>query len=131
MTRTLTHSDLRQFIGDLQRFRHPLNPHVLYTPGIQYLAEAGGAYWLIDEIALALGSREMQMQIALDPRAGDMQFWSLRVRDDQSASLVCEVDQDQPILTKRIAFTYFPLDRADIWAGFDGRRWTLYLPSEH
>ena len=96
-----------------------------------YTLIAGGAYWLIDEIALALGSRTMQKRIALDPRAGDMQFWSLRVRDDQSADLVCEVDQDQPILTKRIAFTDFPLDRADIWAGFDGRRWTLYLPSEH
>jgi len=33
-------------------FHHPLNRKVVYTEGMQYVAEKGGAYWLIDEIAL-------------------------------------------------------------------------------
>jgi hypothetical protein len=39
--------------------------------------------------------------------------------------------REQPFYTRLIPFTDFPLDYADIWAGFDGERWTLYLPSEH
>ena len=36
-----------------------------------------------------------------------------------------------PFITQKIEYTDFPLDEIDIWAGFDGTRWTLYLPSEH
>ena len=46
----ITHEDLRQFTGDLERYRTP-NRSVIYTPGIAYLAEHAGAYWLIDAIA--------------------------------------------------------------------------------
>ncbi|MEL7089572.1 MAG: DUF6876 family protein [Planctomycetota bacterium] len=44
-------ADLRRFTGDDIRYRHELNPSVIYTPGVRYLAEQGQAYWLIDAIA--------------------------------------------------------------------------------
>jgi hypothetical protein len=46
-------SRLARFTGSEQWFRHALVRSVLYTDGAQYLAEQGGAYWLLDEIALA------------------------------------------------------------------------------
>ncbi len=37
-------SELRKYTGDLQRYRHGFNRRVIYTPGIQFLAEEAEAY---------------------------------------------------------------------------------------
>lgn len=130
--RTLTQADLRHFTGDLERYRHWANHRVIYTAGIRHMADAGGAHWLVDKIALALGSKPLQQRFATDPRAAEMLFWTLRVNPDASATLVAIVDKGEaPIFECRIDYTDFPLDRADIWTAFDGGKWTLYLPSEH
>ena len=52
-TTKLTYADLRHWTGTEDYFRHPLNRTVIYTEGAQYLAEQGGAYWLLDAIAIA------------------------------------------------------------------------------
>ena len=132
MTDRLTHDDLRRFTGDLDRYRHPLNRRVIYTPGIRFLAERGGAYWLTDAIASYLGTRQMRRAIVADPRLGDMQFWRLEVAEDRSAALTCRADSGvKPAIVQKIEYTDFPLDHVDVWAGYDGTYWTLYLPSEH
>ena len=128
----LTAAALRQFTGSLERIRHPINRRVLYSPGIAFLAEEGGAYWLIDEIALALGSTGLRRAIAADPRVGDFHVWTLTVASRGAALLSAAADSgERPFLTQIIPFTDFPLERIGIWAGFDGEHWTLYLPSEH
>jgi hypothetical protein len=105
---------------------------VLYTPGVQYLAEHAGAYWLLDEIAILLGSNRIRRKIAADLRLNELQFWRLRVKADSSAELILFADTGEPpAYRKQISFTDFPLESIDIWAGFDGTHWTLYLPSEH
>jgi hypothetical protein len=48
----LTKADLAQFTGSETWYRHAINRNVLYTDGAQFLAERGGAYWLLDEIAI-------------------------------------------------------------------------------
>jgi hypothetical protein len=127
----LTHADLAQFTGDLERYRHPLNRQVIYTPGVRYLAEKAHAYWLIDAIASYFGSEMMNAAIRKDTRLASLQFWRLTVSDG-SAVLTAEADRgEEPFIRQEIAFTDFPLDSVDIWAGFDGTYWTLYLPSEH
>ena len=128
---TLTHADLRQFTGDLKRFRHSLARRVIYTPGVQYMAEQGGAYWLIDELALSIAGGVVAKAGQSDPRVLELHFWRLDVKDS-SAKLTARADSDvPPFFTKNIPFTDFPLDQIDIWAAFDGGHWTLYLPSEH
>ena len=128
---TLTAIDLRQFTGDLQRFRHPLHPQVIYTPGVRYLADKGHAYWLIDAIASYFGSPEMNVAMQQDYRLRNMQFWRLTVNGN-SAVLVAEADVgEEPFIRQEIEYTDFPLEKIEIWAGYDGLRWTLYLPSEH
>ncbi len=128
----LSDTDLRQFTGDLQRFRHALNRRVIYTPGVQYVAEQAGAYWLIDEIALYLGTSPFRAALAADVRIGQLHFWKLEVRGDRSFTLRGRADGDVvPFAELTATYTDFPLPEFDIWAGFDGEHWTLYLPSEH
>lgn len=132
MNTPLTHADLRHFTGDLERFRHPLARGVIYTPGIQFLAERAGAYWLIDELALAIAGGEVAKAGRTDPRVLNLHFWRLDLKADRSAVLTARADSDaSPFVTRQIPWTNFPLEYVDIWAGFDGRYWTLYLPSEH
>lgn len=131
MPSALSLNDLAQFTGELQRFRHPLNPRVIYTPGVHYLAEQAGAYWLIDAIASYFGSEVMERAMAKDHRLRSLQIWKLKV-NDHAAVLTAEADSGvPPFVREEIPFTDFPLDEIDIWAGFDGTYWTLYLPSEH
>ena len=39
--------------SSLRLGRHALNRDVLVTDGAKHVADAGGAYWLLDEIVLA------------------------------------------------------------------------------
>ncbi len=130
-TDNLTHADLAQFSGDMERFQ-TLNRHVIYTPGIQFLAERAGAYWLIDLIASYYGTPQMKQAMAADPRLETLHFWRLDVRSDQTAIVRARADSgEEPFITQEIPFTDFPLEYVDVWSGCDGHFWTLYLPSEH
>lgn len=132
MTDQLTHHDLQQFTGNLERYRHSLNRRVIYTPGVKFLAERGEAYWLIDAIASYFGTPLMKRAIAADPRLETLQFWRLDVAKDQTAVLSARADSGvKPFITQEIPYTDFPLEYVDVWAGFDGDHWTLYLPTEH
>ena len=48
-TKTLSKSDLTQFTGSENWYRHGINRNVLYTEGVQYVAEHGGAQAAYDE----------------------------------------------------------------------------------
>src|SRR5258708_12352452 len=80
-TAKLTLSDLNQFTGSENWYRHGLNRNVTYTDGAQYLAEKGGAYWLLDAIAICqLHEKRVT--------AEEFQIWKLPVREDRTAPLV-------------------------------------------
>lgn len=128
----LCEADLRQFSGDFIRYKHPLNSRVIYTPGVRHVAVEGQAYWLIDAIASWIGSKVFRQAEQRDERISWMHFWTLEVKQDQSAVLVAKADSpEKPFIRQEIEFTDFPLNKICIWAGFDGSVWTLYLPSEH
>ncbi len=125
-------ADLKQFIGDLERWRHPLCRRMVYTPGVRYLAENAGAYWLLDAIASWLGSKEFTAAARRDPRVRDIHFWKLAVADDKSAILTAVADSGEPpFVAQRIAYTDFPLKEIDLWGALDGEYWTIMLPSEY
>jgi hypothetical protein len=44
---------IRQFHASEHWYRHGLVRTILFTDGTKYVADAAGAYWLLDEIALA------------------------------------------------------------------------------
>jgi hypothetical protein len=77
----LSEGELSQFTGTSQYYQHPLG--VLYTDGMHYMAERGGAYWLIDVIALW----QFHQRISQDPMLRQIQFWTLTVNDDRLVHL--------------------------------------------
>jgi hypothetical protein len=72
-TKTLSTSDLAQFTGSENWYRHGINRNVLYTDGAQHVAEHGEAYWLLDEIAII---QPYNKAVA----AEEFQVWKLAVR---------------------------------------------------
>jgi len=120
MTHTLNKADLIQFTGTEYWYRHGMVRSVLFTDGAKYVAETGGAYWLLDEIAFA--------QKSVKKLAGEeFQLWRLIVKKDNTATLVCEDGNGRKILSKRIPFTDFPLDEISFY--FINN--TILLPSEY
>ena len=94
-----------------------------YTDGIKYLAENGGAYWLLDSIA----SWQKESIIKSNQDLRQVQFWRLKVNPDNSAVLTCERDRDDVVITQKIPFTDFPLEEITLYL-CDG---VLLLPSEY
>jgi hypothetical protein len=112
--------DLAQFTGSQTFYRHALSGGCVYTEGVQYLAEAGSAYWLLDAILCP--------QLHHSALCGaEFQVWTLTVLADRSATLICTDGDDERLHVHPIPWTDFPLDTVTLW--FANR--TLYLPSEH
>ena len=111
-------AELRQFTGTQRYFRGFTG--ILYTEGIEYLAERAGAYWLIDLV----GSYQHRPPAASCP----FQVWKLEVRDDASARVTMVEDDGLPArVSQEIPFTDFPL-REFSWYCIDG---VMLLKWEH
>lgn len=117
----LTEGELQQFTGTSQYYMHPLG--LLYTDGVQYMAERGGGYWIIDIIAIW----QFDPRILHDLMLQEIQFWNLTVNEDRSATLTCERDTDDVALSLTIAFTDFPLKTLKLYL----QNGVLLLPSEY
>ncbi|TLD71487.1 hypothetical protein FEM03_08150 [Phragmitibacter flavus] len=117
--KTLTETDLRQFTGTEQWYRHPFARKVLYTDGVKHVADCGEAYWLLDEIAFAQGIPVIA--------AEQFQLWRLKLTSTNSASLDCEDGNMNLVFTKLIPFTDFPLDEITFFFTDN----VLMLPSEY
>jgi hypothetical protein len=124
---TLKAEDLRHFAGGTSTWwRHPLNSRVTYTDGVKHVAEAGGAFWLIDEIALIQ---------PYEPKVNreEFQAWKLKVDEaSSSGELTCEDGgkngcEPKVVYRKSIPFTDFPLPEITLW--FTGG--VILLPCEY
>ena len=105
---TLKTSDLGQFTGTENYWKRPVSwqPFV-YTDGVRYIAERGNAFWILD----AIGSWQTDARIKKNASLQDIQFWTLKVNEDKSASLICERDQDDVVITQKLVYTDFPLKK--------------------
>lgn len=119
-TVTLNKSDLTQFTGTEQYYRHGINRKVLLTDGAKYVADSAGAYWLLDEIALV---QPQNKRVA----AEGFQVWKLVVRPDRTATLTCDDGNDTIVYTKEIRYTDFPLDESIFYFANN----VIHLPSEY
>jgi hypothetical protein len=93
---------------------------ILFTDGAKYVADAGGAWWLLDEIAIA---QHFEKRVASE----EFQVWKLTVNSDRTAKLACEDGNNHTVFEKAIPYTDFPADGIELW--FENS--TIYLPSEH
>ena len=120
---TITYADLAQFTGTTQWFRHSLNRAVLYTEGAQYLAEHAGAYWLLDEIAIA---QRYERNLKDQP----FQVWKLTVTNS-TATLSCTDGNGKTLVAKHIDYNDFPLPEIELYVEGDVEGRVILLPSEH
>jgi hypothetical protein len=119
-TKTLTKAELNRFTGSENWYRHALVRDVLFTDGAKHVADTGGAYWLLDEIALA---QRYKKKVA----AEEFQLWTLKVKDNRMAKLTCEDGNGNAVYAKPIPFTDFPLDEISLYFCNS----TILLPSEY
>jgi hypothetical protein len=118
--RSISKRDLAQFTGSENWYRHGINRNVYYTDGAQHVAEHGGAYWLLDEIAI--------IQPYNKAVAGEeFQVWKLTVHPDRSATLTCDDGNGGIVFTKEIKYTDFPLDEIVLYFANN----VIHLPSEY
>lgn len=111
---------LAQFTGSVSYYRHPLVEGIMFTEGVKYVADTGGAYWLLDEIALANHSERAV-------RAEEFQVWDLIVAEDCSARLICGDGEEAEIYAKRIEWTDFPIPGIQFYLCYG----CIHLPSEY
>ena len=108
-TKTLTPADLAKFTGTENCYWHGLNRDVLFTDDARHVAEAGGAYWLLDEIALA---NRFERRV----KAEEFQVWTLtRNSTGNGATLDCGDGNGNTVYSKRIPFTDFPVNTVKLF----------------
>ena len=124
---------LRHFTGSEKVFRHTFG-QIVYTQGVQWLAQEAGAYWLVDAIA----SHQPNIKRFPNP---DFQIWVLtlghsgskavlRCGNDMNGDDTMTIDAGKEqvpgaMVTQRIPFTDFPLPEIKLYLV----DWTLMLPS--
>ena len=127
----LTKNSLSHFSGSERFFSHWTN-RLVYTEGVRYVAENGGAHWLID--AIASHQHECKKKELLK----DFQVWRL-YRDkliNRKAHLEClDGNSDKTLIHQEIPYTDFPLDEIKFYVekgSVDGLNITMVmmLPSE-
>jgi hypothetical protein len=111
--------ELAQFTGTLNLYRHGLVRNVLFTDGAKYVADNAGAYWLLDQIALA---QVTEKRVAREV----FQLWRLEVAVTEG-TLSCEDGNGNSVFSKHIPFTDFPAPGIRLYLS-DG---TIMLPSEY
>ena len=111
---------MRQFTGSEHWYRHALNRKVVFTDGAKHVADHGGAYWLLDEIALIQ---------PYDKPWPPKNFRCGRSRPIRAKTgmLTCEDGNGNKVFEKTLEFTDFPLPEITLWFANN----TIFLPSEY
>lgn len=118
---TLKSEDLAQFYGTETWWRHPLCPNITYTDGAKYVAEKGGAHWLLDIIATnnAYGEERFKQE--------EFQSWVLKVdTETKTGALTCDDGNRNVFFTQKLDYTDFPLPEITLF--FENN--VICLPSE-
>jgi hypothetical protein len=92
---------LAQFTGSSRFCRHAFISEVIFSEGAKYVADTAGAYWLLDEIALA---QRFEPKVKGEP----FQVWDLTVSTNNVAVLKCGNGDGREVYSKQIEWTDFP-----------------------
>lgn len=99
-----------------------LFPRFVLTDGAKYVADACGAYWLMDLIA--------SWQTRAKVRQEDFQVWTLKVKD-REGRVVADDGDGNKLAEQIISNTDFPLDEIKLYFINDGDYWVMLLPGEY
>lgn len=114
-------NNLSQFTGTDGYHRYMGN--MLLTDGTRYMAEACGAFWLLDTIYSVQTNPEINKE--------EMQVCKLKMTGENTC-VVTITDGHKSILHEQdIQFTDFPLDEITLWATVQDKHRVILLPSEY
>ena len=114
-------AELPNFYGTENYYRlSPLFRTFVLTDGAKYLADAAGAWWLMDAIASHLGSYRDEGFVVAKFQA-IVGGWELGITDGNEHFLA----------TQRIEFSDFPLDEITLYVIKQDDLWVVLLPSEY
>ena len=112
---------MANFYGTEVWYRHPAFRTYLYTEGVQYVAEHGEAYWLLDKIFACHASV---------PKLSGEDFcsWELKKNvEGQGARLICTDGNYNELYSESILYTDFPLASIKFYCVNN----VLLLPTEY
>lgn len=114
-------ADLLNFTGSESFHRHLGG--MLYTEGVQYLAQHANCYWLLDLVA-AHSKHDAWREVE------GFVLVKLTVKSD--AGLVVFDDGNGEILgEQKIEYTDFPMEEVRLYLCWNGDGYTLLLPNEY
>ena len=115
--------ELRQFTGTENYYAlSPLFRSFVLTDGARYLADAAGAWWLMDAVASHLGSYKNEgFVVAKLLRAKASNAWILRLEDGN----------DEVLADQIIEYSDFPLDEITLYVIQQDDLWVILLTSEY
>jgi hypothetical protein len=112
---------LRQFTGSEHWYRSCINRRVVFTDRAKHVADCGGAYWLLDEIAFA----QLHVKAVAAER---FQVWTLKAdMIRHTGTLSCGDGNGNKVFEKPLGFTDFPVPEITLWFKDN----TIFLPSEY
>ena len=144
MTPQELQNELAQFTGTEFWYRHPLNPRLLYTEGVEYFAEHAKAYWFLDLIAVGANGHRPPVPYKV-PNKNDFGI-VLLTSTDKEGHVEIYLDSEeggtyskdkrlfrerQRLFRERLGFTDCS---KGVWKFFlidDGEHTVLLLPSEY
>jgi hypothetical protein len=100
----------------------PLFRTMHLTDGTKYVADACGAYWLMDAIA----SHQVNPKV----RGEEFQVWTFKRRGSSGWILTATDDNGHEIARQDIGFSDFPLEEITLWVEGPINQRVILLPSE-
>ena len=118
MPSTYLKSELAQFTGTEEWYRHSINRSVTYTEGVQYFAEKAGCYWLLDILAT---------QPEILKQAEEFANIKFTAHEDLTGNLRVSDGNGNEVYHKKIGYTDCP---TGTWEFFFYNN-VIMLPSEY
>lgn len=120
-------NELNQFTGSEQFFKHWGNKKLIYTEGMQYLANKLNCYWLIEEIAFVILPRLLKNHLDY--------FYCIQffVENDCSAIITIDDGNGNIHFNHKIKWTDFPTigETVKFYLCDSGSHYCLMLPGEY
>jgi hypothetical protein len=116
-------NELNNFSGTENYYR--IMTDAVITDGAKFIADKGGAYWLITAIASYLPKFTQKETFIV----ATLQV--TRTANACTALLKLDDGNDNVLAEQFIEYTDFPLDEFKLYACYNGDMWVLMLPKEY
>ena len=116
-------NELKNFSGTERYYR--ITPDTVITDGAKFVADKGGAYWLMTAIASYLTEfTEKESFIVANLNV-------TRTATSSHAILKLDDGNENVLATHFIEYTDFELDEIKFYACYNGDMWVIMLPREY